>query len=911
MVINTRSKIFALILILGISSYFTTEVITSSSGNTSNLGQCSGCHGSNSSATTVTIDVVQGTTINVGDEVDIEVEVSHGSFNHFGIYTGVVTTENGSTAAGTITAGTGTKKSGSGVVHNGKQTGSGGSYTFKYKWKAPNTAGTYYVRAVGNAVNNNGNGDSGDDPNAATTVAITVEDQASVTITAPNGGSVCAGENTNITWDGTSLGQVNIEISNNSGVTYTPLESNVDGSTGSYTWMVPSVLAGTTQNRIRITSMSDPNVTDESNSDFIVSGSPSITTQPSSLQSCSGEDEYIYVVATGGELTYTWKKNGTVVPNSDNDTLYFNSAKKSDSGNYTVDISSGCGTDAFSNTAIVSISEQTTIDVQPKGKAVCEGEDLIIESTVSGEQLTIEWYRGTTLISGQSSATLTIPDFDESMAGDYLMKVNSAACPGEVVSQTAKISAAKKPEIMTQPTSIITCLDSEATFMVEAEGTGLSYQWQKNGANISNATSATYTISNATKSDEGEYSVIVFGSCQPNATSEVAELTIGELPVINQQPTDQNVKVGDDVIITITDNGMADTYIWFKDGSEIATTETGVYAINGAKLTDSGEYYVELSNDCESIESLKFTLTVEEAEDPVLSVSATGIDFGIVMNMTESQIGIDLSNSGVGNLEINELVIDGPHSMMFDTDFQGTVILQGDDVLTTTITYSPSVPGYHTALLTIRTTDGQEKTVDLIGGSRNGSEAASYELMSSSVVPFDQGGAAKATVKIINNGPDEFSIESVDFNDSDGLSHDAMLGTTLEAGSETEFDIIYTSNGVDAEKNAEFTISFDGIDLDFSDSVLFKLNTSVRSAQEYGAIVHPNPANEHFTISLGSLGGQTVRGSLIDMNGNIVMTTSITGDSAYWSSEGISSGSYLLLLELTNGENRYLKVILE
>src|SRR3989442_4456945 len=56
------------------------------------------------------------------------------------------------------------------------------------------------------------------------------------------------------------------------------------------------------------------------------------------------------------------------------------------------------------------------------------------------------------------------------------------------------------PAITAQPVSTAVCAGSPVSFSVTATGTGLTYQWRKNGTNsvnggsVSGATSATFTI---------------------------------------------------------------------------------------------------------------------------------------------------------------------------------------------------------------------------------------------------------------------------------------------------------------------------------------------------------------------------------------------------------------------------------
>jgi glucose/arabinose dehydrogenase len=95
-------------------------------------------------------------------------------------------------------------------------------------------------------------------------------------------------------------------------------------------------------------------------------------------------------------------------------------------------------------------------------------------------------------------------------------------------------TANQAPRITTQPADRTVTAGQTATFTVAASGTApLSYQWRKNGANISGATSASYTTPATTLADNGAlYSAVVtnsFGS----ATSNDATLTV----TANNAPT--------------------------------------------------------------------------------------------------------------------------------------------------------------------------------------------------------------------------------------------------------------------------------------------------------------------------------------------------------------------------------------
>ena len=82
------------------------------------------------------------------------------------------------------------------------------------------------------------------------------------------------------------------------------------------------------------------------------------------------------------------------------------------------------------------------------------------------------------------------------------------------------------PVITTQPVSQNPAAGALVTFGVVADGSApLTYQWQKNSADIPGATASTYTIKNAQPPDAGNYRVIVTDATGPTP-SEVATLSI-------------------------------------------------------------------------------------------------------------------------------------------------------------------------------------------------------------------------------------------------------------------------------------------------------------------------------------------------------------------------------------------------
>ena len=83
------------------------------------------------------------------------------------------------------------------------------------------------------------------------------------------------------------------------------------------------------------------------------------------------------------------------------------------------------------------------------------------------------------------------------------------------------------PAITAQPANQTVTAGQAATFTVTASGTTpLSYQWQKNGTNISGATSASYTTPATTAADGGSTFLVVVSNSAGSVTSNPATLTV-------------------------------------------------------------------------------------------------------------------------------------------------------------------------------------------------------------------------------------------------------------------------------------------------------------------------------------------------------------------------------------------------
>ena len=175
------------------------------------------------------------------------------------------------------------------------------------------------------------------------------------------------------------------------------------------------------------------------------------------------------------------------------------------------------------------------------------------------------------------------------------------------------------PKIVSQPVNNSQPSGQPASFWVTATGrTPLSYQWQKNGVNIPNATSLWYTTPPTALSDNGATFRAIAINSWGSATSSVSALAVTAVasdPAIAVSPTNLTVLAGQPVTFSVTATGTAPLrYQWLKNGVVMPGASSSTLSLSTAISTDGGATFrVVVSNSVGSVTSTAATLTVKPA----------------------------------------------------------------------------------------------------------------------------------------------------------------------------------------------------------------------------------------------------------------------------------------------------------
>lgn len=185
----------------------------------------------------------------------------------------------------------------------------------------------------------------------------------------------------------------------------------------------------------------------------------------------------------------------------------------------------------FANVITTNIITFPTIVSQPASLTVSAGSNAVFSVNSPNGFLSFFWFRnGTNLtdggnVSGATTSNLTLANAAVSDAATYSVVVSNSV--GVVQSSNATLTVFIKPTIQQDPQSATIFVGVNETLSVVATGDApLSYQWQKGGTDIPNATDSAYNIASARTSDTGLYRCIIHNPAPDSATSAGAQLTV-------------------------------------------------------------------------------------------------------------------------------------------------------------------------------------------------------------------------------------------------------------------------------------------------------------------------------------------------------------------------------------------------
>ncbi|MBI5770411.1 MAG: M36 family metallopeptidase [Verrucomicrobia bacterium] len=220
------------------------------------------------------------------------------------------------------------------------------------------------------------------------------------------------------------------------------------------------------------------------------------------------------------------------------------------------------------------------------------------------------------LVAASKDAAL---NFTPTAGGSFTVQVSGVASGTglallEVFEVDSSRSAALAPAVVSSPENVTVAAGQPATLGVVTIGKPApTYQWRRNGVNLSGATGATLAIAAAQATDAGSYDVVATNATG-TATSAAATLTVSAPsapPTITSHPASQTISAGQRLTLNVGVSGTAPfAYQWKKGAVAVAGATNATFTIASVTADDAGAYSVAVTNTLGTATSNAATITV-------------------------------------------------------------------------------------------------------------------------------------------------------------------------------------------------------------------------------------------------------------------------------------------------------------
>ena len=344
---------------------------------------------------------------------------------------------------------------------------------------------------------------------------------------------------------------------------------------------------------------------------------------------------------------------------------------------------SGCRS---TTTLSVSVVDGVGITAQPTGSsAICAGISVTVPVSVTGAVQGYQWYKGSTPVVSQTTATLTLPAVITNQSGVYVLIVQSSAC-SSVTSTSFSLVVSEVVAIVAQPVvSSVVCSGASITIPVSVTGSGASYQWYKGSTPISNQFSATLSLSALQTTDGGSYSLVITGGCN-SVTSSAFSLTVNYSPILSISPSVTTIMGGQSTTLTVAG---ADSYTWSTPSNNsaivVSPTATTIYSVTGTQNDCIGLATATVSVTCSAliVADAISVIAVGQLGPKNCTIMLTGTGYGTGYTITgPNGYVFSAVYRRVGNYQINGLAIKSPGTYTLTVSYSDACGRSSTDMLT-------------------------------------------------------------------------------------------------------------------------------------------------------------------------------------------------------------------------------------
>ena len=283
----------------------------------------------------------------------------------------------------------------------------------------------------------------------------------------------------------------------------------------------------------------------------------------------------------------TWKKDGITLT-----TCGTNPFNVLESGIYTAIVQQGsCIVE--SEPINIKMGEATTASISGNTTMTSGGTAKVYVNFKGSSPWTFTLSDGNTITTSNNPYIHSVTPTNSTT---YTLTSVMGSCGAGTVSGSGIVTigaCATPTAITTQPLAQTKCTGSSVTFSVAATGGGtLTYQWKKDGQNISGATNSSYIISNSKTTDLGNYSVEVTGTCGTILSNNALLKPVNNVPVFASATNP--IYVGSTLRLSVSTYASNVTYAWQGPNGYTSTLQNPVIA--SATASNGGVYTISVDN---------------------------------------------------------------------------------------------------------------------------------------------------------------------------------------------------------------------------------------------------------------------------------------------------------------------------
>lgn len=246
-----------------------------------------------------------------------------------------------------------------------------------------------------------------------------------------------------------------------------------------------------------------------------------------------------------------------------------------------------------------------------------------------------------TVPAANGQYTWNLPD---SLAGATTLQLRIVDAERSNVLDVSGQFTINSPAVITrQPSNITACLGSTATLNIQAAGTNLSFQWEKDGVLLPGTNNPQLTLTSVTNGTAGLYRCIVNGAAGcSSAVSNYVLVSIGSKVEVTRQPGVVVSGIGRTAVMSIEASQVTDiTYQWYRgttplaENNRITGTRSSTLTIRNVGAADFGaDYNVVVTTTCGTARStngslISATLGIVKQPSNASGCAGTSVSFSV------------------------------------------------------------------------------------------------------------------------------------------------------------------------------------------------------------------------------------------------------------------------------------------